>query len=127
MAGKISNFLREYEAILSIFLTVLGLLLLLNGALGMWARDFLKSIIHFSNDYLEWSLYLLMVGGLLLIAGIWYLYSYLKNKRFLLKEIKTNKRSEFLKMHVELNIKARHLPSKYQNMLKEKETELKIK
>ena len=45
----------------------------------------------------------------------------------MLDEIATNKRSELLKMHSELKITAKKLPSKYRNMLKEKEKEFKIK
>jgi hypothetical protein len=44
-----------------------------------------------------------------------------------LEELATNKRSELLKMHSELKLTAKKLPSKYRNMLKEKEKEFKIK
>jgi uncharacterized membrane protein len=127
MAGKISGFLREYISIFSVILIIIGLILFLNGVLGEWAKDFLKSIIRFSDEYLAWSLYLVIIGFIVLITGIWYLYSFLKNRKFVLEQVKTNKRSEFLKKHIELKNKVRHLPSKYQKMVKEKEEELKIK
>jgi hypothetical protein len=44
-----------------------------------------------------------------------------------LEELNTNKRSEFLKKHVEIKQKIKNLPSKYQKMLKEKEEELQIR
>jgi len=75
----------------------------------------------------DWNFYLLAIGFILLAVGIWYLYSYLKNRRFVLKELKTNKRSELLKKRTELTNVVRHLPAKYQKMLHDKEEELSIK
>ena len=75
----------------------------------------------------DWNFYILIVGFIFLGAGIYYLYTYLKNKKFILDEIKTNKRSELLKKHAELKNTVRHMPSKYHKMLKDKEKELKIK
>jgi hypothetical protein len=49
------------------------------------------------------------------------------DKRFILEEIKTDKRSEFIKKHNELRNTAKRLPSKYKKMLKEKEKELGVK
>jgi len=79
------------------------------------------------SDVLNWGLYVLIVGFIVLLAGIWYLYMFMKNKKFLLSEIETNKRSEFMKRHADLQDAARQLPSKYRNMLSEKEKNLKIK
>jgi hypothetical protein len=75
----------------------------------------------------DWNFYLLAIGFILLAAGIWYLYSYLKNRKFVLEELKTNKRSELIKKHTELKNVVRHLPTKYQKMLHDKEEELSIK
>ena len=44
-----------------------------------------------------------------------------------LEELRTNKRSEIIKMHAELKSVVKHLPSKYRKMLKDKEKELSIK
>ena len=49
------------------------------------------------------------------------------DKKFILEEIKTDKRSEFIKRHNELRNTVKRLPSKYKEMLKEKEKELGIK
>ena len=127
MTGRISNFLREYVLIFSIILTIIGIILLFIGVTGIWFQDIPENIMNFSDDILSWSLYILIIGFVVFITGVYYLYSFLKNRKFLLDEIKTNKRSELIKKHAELKNTTRHLPSKYQKMLKDKEEEFNIK
>jgi len=126
MAGKITNFLREYKLIFSIILLILGLILFIIGLAGTFIES-LKNIFSFFNSYWDWSIYLLIIGFILLVAGIWYLYSFLKDRKFILAELETKKRSEFLKKHSELKSTVKHMPSKFQKMVKEKEEELYIK
>ncbi len=52
---------------------------------------------------------------------------FISQKNFIIKEIETNKRSEFIKLHAELKNSVKYLPSKYKEMLRQKEKELKIK
>ncbi|MCJ7571001.1 MAG: hypothetical protein MUO82_03880 [Candidatus Thermoplasmatota archaeon] len=127
MSGKITGFLREYVFILSIIFTILGCIVLLIGITGMWFKDITKNILDFSDEALNWSLYILIIGLIIFVIGVYYLYSHLKTRKFVLEELETNKRSEFLKKHVEVKQMVKHLPSKYQKMLREKEEELQIK
>jgi len=126
MAGKITGFFREFVLVFSVILTILGFFILIIGITG-----FLEyhpfNFLNLSDEIFEWSLYILIIAFILLATGLWYLYSYLKNRKFVLDELRTNKRSELIKKHAELKNKAKHLPSKYQKMLKEKEQELSIK
>ena len=124
MSGKISGFLRELKLSLSIFLTIVGLLLFLIGMEFIF-HEF--NIFYLSEEILEWSGYLLIIGFIILLTGIYYLYTYLKDRKFILEELETNKRSEILKKHIELQKTVKHMPSKYKKMLKEKEEEFKIK
>lgn len=127
MKGGIVRFLREYVLGLSIITTIIGFILLLIGILWFWFRDFIENnSMIFIEEIGDWSVYLLITGFVVFGIGFYYLYSYIKNRNFVLKELKTNKRSELLKMHKELKIKAKHLPSKYQKMLAEKEEEFNI-
>jgi hypothetical protein len=123
MAGKISNFFRETQFVFSIILTIIGFIVLYIGIIPYLNEEL--SILP--EEYSEWGFYLLVIGFIAFIAGVWYLYSFLKNKKFVLDELKTNKRSELLNRHAELKSTVRYLPSKYQKMLKDKEKELKIK
>ena len=127
MAGKITNFFKETQLFFSIILTILGIIILFLGVIGIWYQDFLINALNFPTEFMSWSLYLLIGGFIVFLAGIWYLYTFLKDKKFILDELGTNKRSELLKKHLELKNTVKHMPSKYQKMLKEKEDELFIK
>lgn len=123
MAGKISGFFREFTLFFSIILTIVGLFLFIIGLTSIMQIY----ILDFIRDIESWGLYILIIGFFVLIAGIWYLYSFFKNRKFILDELATNKRSELIKKHSELKLTAKKMPSKYQKMLKEKEEEFKIK
>ncbi|KYK30858.1 MAG: hypothetical protein AYK22_02890 [Thermoplasmatales archaeon SG8-52-3] len=126
MASKITEFFREYVVIFSILLAIIGFFVLFIGIIGFF-EDHPLNFLNISDDILSWNLYFLIIGFIILGTGIWYLYSYYKNRKFILEEIKTNKRSEIIKMHAELKSVVKHLPSKYKKMLNEKEEELNIK
>ena len=125
---KITNFLKEIILGLSIITIIFGLILFLMGVIWFWLPDlqldgFTTTIAQLGN----WNAYLFIAGLILILSGVYYLYSYFKNKKFLLKELKTNKRSELLKRHNQLKNTVKQLPRKYKKMLKDKEEELNIK
>ena len=128
MFGKIVKFLREIVFVLSIITMIIGFILLLMGVIYQWFRDLeLGAYTDVINQLEGWNYYVLVLGVIIFFFGVYYLYSFLKNKKFVLDEIKTKKRSEFVKMHNELKKVVKHLPSKYEKMLKDKEMELRIK
>ncbi|MEE8566080.1 MAG: hypothetical protein V3S79_06825 [Candidatus Thermoplasmatota archaeon] len=127
MKGKISGFLREHILILSLLTIIIGIIILIIGILGIWFKDEIKNMINFMDTLIPWSLYILVIGLILFGMGIYYLYMFVTKKNFIMKEIETNKRSEFIKKHAELKYSVKYLPSKYKEMLKRKEKELKIK
>lgn len=127
MKNKITRFLREYVFGLSIVMTIAGLFVLFIGILGTWFGDVAKDVLNLTDEIITWSPYVLIIGFIIFGIGIWYLYSYLKDRKFVLEELQTNKRSELLKKHSELKEIVKHLPSKYKKMLKEREEELRIK
>lgn len=127
MKGKIAGFLREYIFILSIITLILGAIILIIGILGIWFQDEIKNMMNFIDIIFPWSPYILIIGLIILGTGLYYLYMFISKKNFIIKEIETNKRSEFIKLHAELKNSVKYLPSKYKEMLKQKEKELKIK
>ena len=127
MSGKITGFFREYVFGLSIVAMIVGLIVLFIGVLGMWFGDVAKDLLNLTDDAIAWGLYVLIIGLIVFGTGIYYLYGFIVKKKFVLEELQTNKRSELLKRHSELKESVRHLPSKYKEMLKEKEKELRIK
>jgi hypothetical protein len=128
MSGRISNFIRNFKFALSVIVLIIGLIVFFMGVIWQLFKD-LK--LGFYTDIIyqleSWNFYLLIIGFILLFIGIWYLYTYFRDRRFLMKELETNKRSELLKKHSELKTTCKHLPNKYQKMFKAKERELNIK
>jgi uncharacterized membrane protein len=127
MTGRISNFFREYIVIWSIILLLVGFVLLLIGLGGFLSIDMIKNIFEQNEEFWQWGFYFLVVGFIIFISGIYYLFSYMINRKFILNELEIKKRSEFLKKHLELRNTVKKMPSKYQKMLKDKESELMIK
>ena len=127
MKEKIIGFFRENIVILSIFTIILGIIILIIGILGTFFEEEVQNIFAFINDISPWSPYILILGLIIFGSGLYYLYLFISKRNFLMKEIETNKRSEFIKKHGKLKADAKHLPSKYKEILKQKEKELKIK
>ncbi len=127
MSEKISKMMREYVVILSALSIIVGAIITIFGVLGIWMKSLLTDTLSISSDFLVWCPYILVVGIIVLLAGIWYLYDFFRNKKILLDDLQTKKRSEFLKNHAALKDAARHLPSKYQKLLEEKEKKLNVK
>jgi hypothetical protein len=125
---KITYIFRELVFGLSIILIILGLFLFSMGIIFYWMNNMNLGIYTEMIMQLDqWNAFIL-VGGLIIFGiGLYYLYSYLTNRKFVFEELQTNKRSEFLKKHKELKGVVKHLPSKYQKMVKKKEKELNIK
>jgi hypothetical protein len=108
---------------------IIGLFLLVMGILWFWFRDIVieNTTLEFIANLEDWNAYFIVLGLIIFGIGLYYLYSYFNNRKFALEELKTDKRSEFLKKHNEIKSIVKQLPSKYQKMLKDKEDELKIK
>jgi hypothetical protein len=127
MFEKLGRIVREYIFGLSILLMIIGVIVLIFGILGTWWKPFVTDTFRLSTDILVWSPYVLVLGLIVFGLGLWYLYSYINNKRIVAEGLKTNKRSEFVKSHTELKNAARRLPSRYLDQLKEKEKQFRIK
>ena len=91
MSGKINNFLREYVFLLSVIFTVIGGILLFLGVTMIWFRDIPQNMFGFSEEILYWNVYVLILGFVVFSwFGVYYLYSFLSNRKFVLEELETN-------------------------------------
>ncbi len=124
MSGKIVGFVREYIFALSIVCLIIGIIVMVFPIIHYAFTDIQPDLIESLE---EWNFYLIIIGSVLIFTGVWYLYVYLKNRKFIFEEIDTNKRSEFMKRHGELTNVVRKMPTKFQEMVKEKERELNIR
>ena len=131
MSGRITGFLREYILGLSILTIIPGVVFIFMGVVYVFFFNIAEppnSLLHFIKEPLGvWNDYILVAGLIIFSIGVYYLYSYLNKRKFVLDELKTDKRSEILKKRSKLEATVKHLPSKYQRMLSEKEEEFNIR
>ena len=131
MSGRIVGFLREYILALSILTIIPGILFMFMGVVYLFFISIAEptnSLLHFIKDPIGiWNDYILVAGLIIFGIGVYYLYSYFTKRKFVLDELKTDKRSEILKKRSKLESTVKHLPSKYQKMLSEKEEEFNIR
>ncbi len=131
MSGRIVGFLREYVLALSILTLIPGILFMFMGVVYLFFISIAEptnSLLHFIKDPIGiWNDYILVAGLIIFGIGVYYLYSYLSKRKYVLDELKTDKRSEILKKRSKLESTVKKLPSKYQKMLSEKEEEFDIR
>jgi hypothetical protein len=131
MSGRIIGFLQEYILGLSILTIIPGVVFIFMGVVYLFfihIAEPTKSLLHFIKEPLGvWNDYILVAGLIIFGIGVYYLYSYLNKRKFVLDELKTDKRSEILKKRNKLEATVKRLPSKYQRMLSEKEEEFNIR
>ncbi len=130
MSGRIIGFLREYILGLSILTIIPGVVFIFMGVVYLFFISIAEptnSLLHFIYVIDVWNDYILVAGLIIFGIGVYYLYSYLNKRKFVLDELKTDKRSEILKKRSKLEATVKHLPSKYQRMLSEKEEEFNIR
>ncbi|HWR63057.1 MAG TPA: hypothetical protein VN365_01485 [Candidatus Thermoplasmatota archaeon] len=131
MSGRIVGFLREYVLALSILTLIPGILFMFMGVVYLFFISIAEptnSLLHFIKDPIGiWNDYILVAGLIIFGIGVYYLYSYFTKRKYVLDELKTDKRSEILKKRSKLESTVKKLPSKYQKMLSEKEEEFDIR
>jgi hypothetical protein len=130
MAGRIIGFLREYILALSILTIIPGIVFIFMGAVFLFFNSIGEpgnSLLHFIYVLDVWNDYILVAGLIILGIGVYYLYSYITKRKYVLDELKNDKRSEILKKRSKLESTVKKLPSKYQRMLSDKEDEFNIR
>jgi hypothetical protein len=130
MSGRIVGFLREYVLALSILTLIPGILFMFMGVVYLFFISIAEptnSLLHFIFVLGVWNDYILIAGLIIFGIGVYYLYSFITKRKYVLDELKTDKRSEILKKRSKLESTVKHLPSKYQKMLSDKEEECNIR
>lgn len=125
---KIWKVWREIRFPVSLFVLVLGIIFFISGLVWMfWREAELGVISDLAKFFGGWNYYLLVIGIVLIPIGGWYSYDYIKKKRFLLEELKTDRKSELVKKKGELESVVKALPKRYERMLREKEKKLGLR
>lgn len=119
---------REIRFPVSLLLAVLGLVFTISGVVWIFLRESKLGLLSKLAEFFgNWNYYLIIIGVVILFAGVWYAYDYISKKKFLLEEIKTDRKSELVKTKAKLEKIAKTLPRKYEKMLIEKEEELGLR
>ena len=122
------NTLKNFKVYFYILLIALGLIMTVISVFGFFftesTPDFIKGAVSAVGN---WKYWLIVIGPVLVIADIWYVYVHIRDKKRFLEIIESDSRSKFKKNLKELETLAYTLGKKYQRMLGEKKKMWKIK
>ncbi|UCE80492.1 MAG: DUF3198 domain-containing protein [Methanobacteriota archaeon] len=109
---------------LSIFLTLIGI-----G--GVFYSDGLPGGLSILEDVTtplgRWAYWLIVIGPILLVGGIWWLYDYIKKSRSLARLISTPSKAKFVKNLDEIEYLAWSLPQRFEDRVLEMKRRFNIK
>jgi len=119
---------REIRLPASLLILILGIIFFVSSVVWLFFREAdLGLASKLSSFFGDWNYYLIVVSIVLLFVGGWYSYDYIKKRKYLLEELKTDRKSELVKKKAELESIVKRLPKKYERMLREKEEKLGLR
>ena len=122
----IENFLHENKPGLSIIGITIGTPAVLIGALSLF--DGSTGIIGWANDLVgNWAFWLILAGFVLLVPGVYYLYSFRKDLKEFKELMKTDSKAIFIKNQDRIEELAWRLHPKYEKAVIKKKEKLKIR
>lgn len=109
---------------LSVFLTIIGIA-------GVFYSDGLPGSLSVLEDlttpFGEWAYWLIVIGPLLLIGAVWWLYDYIKKSRSLARLIAIPSKAKFVKNLDEIEYLAWSLPRRFETKVFEMKRRFNIK
>ena len=124
---KMLEWMSEYRFELGVLATILGIfasILAVFGGPKDYTPGFLVSIAEAIGD---WHLWLWVVGPILLLLGVWYVYDTKKKRKEFEEMMDTTSRARFSQNLIEIEKLAWDLKRKDRIRVAEKKAELKIK
>ena len=119
---------REIRLPASLLILILGIIFFVSSVVWLFFREAdLGLASNLSSFFGDWNYYLIVVSIVLLFVGGWYSYDYIKKRKYLLEELKTDRKSELVKKKAELESIVKRLPKKYERMLREKDEKLGLR
>lgn len=123
--------LTEYRLELCSLLCTLSVFLTIVGIVGVFYPDglpgYLAVLEELSAPFGEWAYWLLLIGPLVLIGAVWWLYDYIKKSRTLERLMATPSKAKFVKNLDEIEYLAWSLPRRFETRVIEKKRKLNIK
>lgn len=123
--------LTEYRLELCSLLCTLSVFLTIVGTVGVFYPDglpgYLAVLEELSAPFGEWAYWLLLIGPLVLIGAVWWLYDYIKKTRSLERLMATPSKAKFVRNLDEIEYLAWSLPQRFETRVIEKKRKLNIK
>ncbi|MDH3364608.1 MAG: DUF3198 domain-containing protein [Thermoplasmata archaeon] len=123
--------LTEYRLELCGLLCTLSIFLTIVGIVGVFYPDglpgYLAALEDLSAPFGEWAYWLLLIGPLVLLGSIWWLYDYIKKSRSLERLMATPSKAKFVRNLDEIEYLAWSLPQRFETRVIEKKRKFNIK
>lgn len=123
--------LKEYRLELASLLCVLSVFLTVVGVVGVFFLDELPSYLYaleeLSEPFGTWVYWFVVLGPILLVGGVWWLYDYIKKSRELAVLIDTQSKARFVRRLDDIEYLAWSLPQRFEDEVLEKKRKLKVK
>ncbi|HEQ79082.1 MAG TPA: DUF3198 domain-containing protein [Euryarchaeota archaeon] len=123
-----ANWLKENTMLLSVVAASVGFVATLLGVFGVMipehAPDFMVGVLETIGN---WGYWLLVIGIILLIGGIWQMWSIISKQKKFEKLIDVDGKAKFLRNQDDLEYLAWSLGGEYKERVKEKKRMFKIK
>ena len=125
------SFFREYRLELASFLCAVSVFVTVVGVVGVFFIDTLPSYLfalqELSEPFGTWAYWLVVMGPLLLVGGVWWLYDYVKKTRELARLIDTPSKAKFVRRQDDIEYLAWSLPKRFEDRVIEKKRKLNVK
>jgi H+/Cl- antiporter ClcA len=119
-------FTTEYRLELGSLLSLLFGFVTVIGIVGVFLSDRLPASISFLSDLSDpignWTYWMIVIGPIGLIAGIWWLYDFFKKVKTLAGLIDTPSKAKFVRNIDDIEYLAWSLPQRYETTVLEKKS-----
>lgn len=123
--------LTEYRLELCSLLCMLAIFLTVVGVAGTFYSeslpDYLSPLEWLSSPFGEWSYWLVVIGPLLLVGAVWWLYDYVKKTRTLARLLSSPSKAKFVRNLDEIEYLAWSLPRRFEAEVLEMKRRFNIK
>ena len=125
------SLLTEYRLELCSFLVMVSIFLSIIGVAGTFFSEgvpgYLSFLEELSSPFGDWSYWLLIIGPLLLVGAVWWLYDYVKKVRSLSRLISTPSKAKFVRNLDEIEYLAWSLPQRFETKVLEMKRRFNVK
>ncbi|MEM0160803.1 MAG: DUF3198 domain-containing protein [Thermoplasmata archaeon] len=120
--------LREYIIFFSVLIIGLGLFAAISSFYGVFLSTYQPDFFKIINDTLGyWTVWILILSIIVIFIGAWYTYDTIKKRRKFEEYINTDSKANFIKHMKDLEVISYKLGPRYQDILKEKKQNWKIR